>query len=376
MFATGNQAHLRSLTSLRFVAAGLVVIFHLSTYIPNFPMLGRLMGAGYVGVTFFFVLSGFVLTYSMDPDASTSRFYRRRFARIYPVHLLFVVVAMLPFSAAPNWSALPANVLLLQAWSPDDAVVRSFTGVSWSLSCEMFFYAAFPFVARFLWRVRHPIVASALLLAGAAGIGAALHVRGPDWGLLLFHLPAFRFVEFACGALAATAVMRGNAPRVRMRWASASLTVSYVVVLFCPTFTGYHLEDRWALTLAMVPSFVAVIIACAHLDLAAAPSPLRSRLMVSLGQWSFCVYMAHPLILALTAPLLASPLPLGAALGCLLAVMAVIGVSFVLYETFERPLERLLRGPGPQRLSDMDVLEPVTIVGQSSVRVSPPLVSD
>ncbi|MGO4360844.1 acyltransferase family protein [Terrabacter sp. RAF57] len=373
---TESSAHLRSLTSLRFIAAALVVLFHLASYIPNFPLLGRLMGAGYVGVTFFFVLSGFVLTYSSDVKANATRFYRRRLARIYPVHLLFIVVAMLPFSAPPKWSALPTNVLLLQAWSPDDAVVRSFSGVSWSLSCELFFYAVFPLIVGSLWRVRRPFLTSAAVVASAGAIGVAVQLHSAEWGQLLFHLPAFRVVEFACGALAATAVMRGAAPRVRMRWAVASLVLSYLVVLFVPVFTGYRLEDRWALTLAMAPSFVALIVTCAHIDIAAAPSPLRSHLMVSLGQWSFCVYMAHPLVLAITAPLLASPSAIGVALGSFLVMSAVLGVSYLLYSTFERPLERLMRGAGPARLSDECEPEAAGIGVHSGLPVTKALVSD
>ncbi|WP_323097579.1 acyltransferase [Intrasporangium sp. YIM S08009] len=340
------------MTSLRFVAAMLVVVFHLSVYLSPLPFLGQLMRAGYVGVTFFFVLSGFVLTYSWDSEARATRFYRRRFARVYPVHLFFVVVAMLPFNPTPNWAALPANVLLVQSWSPDDAVARSFTGVSWSLSCELFFYAVFPLLVRWLMRVRGPLAMSALLVVLAGATGVALQTSGSEWGLWLFHLPAFRIVEFICGALAATAVMRGTAPRVRVRWASSSVAISYLGILILPVLIGYRLEDQWGLSLAMVPGFVALIVACAHLDLARAPSPLRSRTAVSLGQWSFCIYMAHPAAIAVTRPLLTSPSPLGAVLGCLLVAMTVIGVSYLVYTTYERPLERWLRGSDDVRVSD------------------------
>src|SRR6478736_4236025 len=127
--------HLPSLTSLRFVAAALVLVHHLVIYAPTLTVVSQLASIGYVGVTFFFVLSGFVLTWAWSPELQARTFYRRRFARVYPVHLLFVVVSA--FSERLDWGALPANVSLLQAWSPDDTVVRSFSGVSWSLSCEL-----------------------------------------------------------------------------------------------------------------------------------------------------------------------------------------------------------------------------------------------
>lgn len=346
------SAHLRSLTSLRFAAAILVVVFHLSLVAPGLGGIGRLAAAGYVGVTFFFVLSGFVLTYSWDIDATTSRFYRRRFARIYPVHLLFIALAIVPWGAAPNWGTLPTNLLLLQAWSPDDAVVRSFSGVSWSLSCELFFYAVFPLLVRVMWRwVRRPLVVGAASIALALAIGVGMQRHDPEWGTWLFHLPAFRMVEFVAGSLAAMAMTRGWVPRLRVRWAGVFVVVSYLSVLVLPVAIGYRFEDRWALSLAMVPSLVMLIAVNAHVDLVGAPSPLQSRTLVSLGQWSFCIYMAHPLVLGLTEPLLGAAGVFGSLLGCTLVVLTVVGVSFVLHVVVERPLERRLRGASDLRTS-------------------------
>jgi peptidoglycan/LPS O-acetylase OafA/YrhL len=271
---------------------------------------------------------------------------------------------------------LPANALLLQSWSPVDAVARSFSSVSWSLSCEFFFYATFPLLVRWLWRVRRPIATAVVLVVLAFGVGVALQLRSPGWGLWLFHLPAFRIVEFACGALAATAVMRGWRPRLRMRWAAVSVVVSYLTVLLLPLAIGYRMEDRWALTLVMVPSFVALIATCAHVDIVGAPSPLQGRTMVSLGQWSFCIYMAHPVVITLTMPLLGSPSLPGSALGCVLVVLAVVGVSFVLYVTFERPLERWLRGPADVRASGEGSTAPSSVMPAPALPVPKTLATD
>lgn len=345
------NVHLRSLTSLRFVAAMLVLVFHLSVYANGLDPWGRIAAAGYVGVTFFFVLSGFVLTYSYNVGTPTLQFYRRRFARIYPVHLLFLVVAMTPLAAPPNWAALPLNFTLLQAWSGDDRVVRSFSGVSWSLSCEVFFYAVLPLVARVVAKVRRPLRLAGLLLFGAFVVGLALHRTDPAWGHRLFYFPAFRLVEFVVGCLAAVAMRQGWVPALRMRWACAGVVASYLAVLVLPSFVGHHVDGRWALTLTMVPSLVILISVCARVDLVGAPSTLQKGLFVSLGQWSYCIYMTHPVVIGLTLPLLASSQLLYALAGTLLVVMAVVGVSFVVHVACERPAERLLRGKGYRRVS-------------------------
>jgi peptidoglycan/LPS O-acetylase OafA/YrhL len=373
--SAANPAHLRSLTGLRFIAASLVVVHHLSIYALGLGLLGKLAAPGYVGVSFFFVLSGFVLTFSWDSDASAGRFYRRRFARVYPVHLLFVVVAMLPLSPPPNWSALPANLLLVQSWSPDLAVARSFSGVSWSLSCEMFFYAVFPWVVRHLWRVRWPLLLSGVLVAAAMATGVVVQSHSAPAAMWIFQLPAFRVVEFTCGALAAVAVMRGWAPRLNVWWSGVLVLTSYLTILVLPVVVGYHLEDRWAFTLAMVPSFVALVSACAHRDLEGKPSALGGRAFVTLGQWSFGIYMAHPIVLSLTAPLLAAPTVLGALLGCSLVALTIAGVSFAVYVGFERPLERRIRGKDAPRVSDMELADELSPAPEAAV-VRPKVLHD
>src|SRR6476661_8419173 len=86
-------------------------------------------------------------------------------ARVYPLHLFMVVVVLLATpSVDMSWRALPANLTLTQAWFPDVYVVFSFAGVAWSLSCEAFFYALFPFVNQWAAKMRRPLrVASAVV---------------------------------------------------------------------------------------------------------------------------------------------------------------------------------------------------------------------
>ena len=96
-----SPSRLPSLTGMRFIAAALVFFFHsfaISPLASQFGMAnaGLLIGpAGYIGVTFFFVLSGFVLTWSARRSDTTLAFWRRRFFKIYPTYLLTFLVALL-----------------------------------------------------------------------------------------------------------------------------------------------------------------------------------------------------------------------------------------------------------------------------------------
>jgi peptidoglycan/LPS O-acetylase OafA/YrhL len=149
---------LHALTSLRFFAAAMIVLFHSQGYFGAIAPLQRFTLTQ--GVCFFFVLSGFILTYaypSLD-GRGVQRFLVSRLARIVPLHLaaLLLYVLLLPawyrdsVSSATHGAGL-LTAFLMQAWVPLYRVQTAFNGVSWSLSAECFFYLCFPFL---LWRWR------------------------------------------------------------------------------------------------------------------------------------------------------------------------------------------------------------------------------
>ncbi len=153
---------LPSLTGLRWIAALLVFGFHAGTMRiiaePDYKaVVDALFTLGLSGVQFFFILSGFVLVWSARDGDSRRTFWRRRIAKIYPNHLVLWGATLL----VAAWFAdpvLPAaaleNVLLLQAWDPRPGWFYSINTVSWSLSCEFFFYLCLPFALPLLRRAR------------------------------------------------------------------------------------------------------------------------------------------------------------------------------------------------------------------------------
>ena len=184
-----------SLTSLRWYAALLVFFVHVD-FVPFQWTPLNPFEIGYVGVAFFFVLSGFVLTWSSAVVVRSGRFYWRRFARIYPAHIAtFAIVGL----AAVAWhlpkvgylSAL-MNITLTQAWWPGYRMVETWNGVSWSLSAEAFFYLCFP--AILIWVRRATPRAAACVVFGAliAGLAAMLvlrHTFGLNGGATAYFNP-------------------------------------------------------------------------------------------------------------------------------------------------------------------------------------------
>ncbi|MEM8553784.1 MAG: acyltransferase [Pseudomonadota bacterium] len=163
------RSNLDPLTSLRFFAA-LAIVFH---HIEGVIWLERGVFHPYVlgnGVSFFFVLSGFVLHYSYADRMSEvgwHRFILMRFMRIWPAHVAVLALCGLwivapgfenQLRALSDWQE--AQIwLLLHAWNSDRAVFWGLNGPSWSISAELFFYSCFPLMVLLLARLRWALFA-------------------------------------------------------------------------------------------------------------------------------------------------------------------------------------------------------------------------
>jgi peptidoglycan/LPS O-acetylase OafA/YrhL len=137
------------LTGLRFFAALLVFLSHVN-FSGEYAPLHLVFKQGYIGVSFFFVLSGFVLSYSyksriLEKSISKTKYLILRYVRIYPLHWLVSLPVIL--SSIGDKFLTPsitfANLSLFQSWMPAIMFYYSFNAPSWSLSNEMFFYFCF-----------------------------------------------------------------------------------------------------------------------------------------------------------------------------------------------------------------------------------------
>ena len=179
------KGELRGLTSFRFVAAFYVFLFHVQIRAPlaGDGPVADFLKEGAVGMTLFFMLSGFILAYVYGRDRIDIEDYAvNRFARIYPVYLVAAALA-LPWLINQTYDSgsflvsslqflvlFVSGILMLQAWLP-----HSFTywnnPASWSLSCEAFFYALFPA----FWHIFGKTSArAALIMLAVCAIGGSV----------------------------------------------------------------------------------------------------------------------------------------------------------------------------------------------------------
>ncbi|MEH1125120.1 acyltransferase family protein [Micromonospora sp. CPCC 206061] len=349
--ADTTAGRLPSLTGLRFVAAFLVFGFHVHIEHIMAPGAVRttmewLFGQGAVGVSFFFVLSGFVLTWSARESDTATRFWRRRIAKIYPNHmatwLVALGVAVVTGAGAGLAIALP-NLLLVQGWSPDIDVFFGLNTVSWSLACEAFFYALFPLLfaglRRLPGRTLWPAATIALAAIWAVPLVAQLlPAEHRYWAIWIF--PLARTPEFIAGMVLARIVREGRWPRLGVWPATALAVTAYVTSRWLPD--DYRLVAGTAIPLALLVAAVGAA------DAAGRPTPWRSRRMIWLGEVSFAFYLVHQLALRLIIKVTGVEHSALAAVGITVGALAlaVLG-SWLLYRYVELPGMRLLRPKSP-----------------------------
>lgn len=273
MSPVGTRPPLRGLTGLRALAAAHVVLFHtIGDSGVALPPVGRhVIAHGDMAVSLFFVLSGFVLTYSYaDTTLRVIRggwraFLWARLARIYPLYVvgwMFDLPRGVELFSRLGWvkGCVSASLYLvgLQAWHPRTAT--SWNAPGWSISAEFFFYAAFPLIlwgfAR--WGIVRRVVAVLLLAVASALLGLLVreHVAAEDsaWAHSFQHFwPGNRVWEFALGVVVGGAYVNGyRMPRFAALVAVVSslgfvATSRYVdhVVLSCALRSSPFSFRRW-----------------------------------------------------------------------------------------------------------------------------------
>jgi peptidoglycan/LPS O-acetylase OafA/YrhL len=299
-----NPGKILPLTSVRFLAAIYVVCYHTVDrvfvhYRDLATIHGRLLDLGYVSVSFFFTLSGYILAVSYLPrTVAKGQFWWARFARIYPLFLITLlldapqfligVTKEIGFHAASRvvLVRLIANIFLLQAWLP---ALRGIDWPNWSISVEAFFYLVFPFfitwAARF--RVRNlGVVATAVYLSGMIGVFVSMHAP-ISLDVLKFN-PLLHLHAFVLGIFVGVARAKRN---LNPAYAPALLGVA--VACFALTVTFYaHIPHPLIHDGMLAPAFSCAILALdSHNKVIDAF--LSFKWLVILGEASYGLYLIH-----------------------------------------------------------------------------------
>lgn len=297
---------LKSLTSLRFVAAFWVLTYHFRDHLGlGLGKIG-LVAHGWMGVDLFFTLSGFILAHVYLSEVEGGRFgygrfLQNRLARVYPMHLaalaamlgLFVLAALTGAGvgdpAAFKLADLPAHLLMVHAWGTTEAVGWNFP--SWSISAEWGAYLLFPLIALAVLhhRARPGLtlaMALALCLASyalldrfhlyAPGVGAGFEQMTAQIGLLRI-LPSFLM------GVALYAFGRARPLPAEAAW--PLVLVSAFLIIAVATL------ELWV-GLAWF-GLAGVILGLAETSRHGVDAPMAGKNFVFLGAASYALYMTH-----------------------------------------------------------------------------------
>ncbi|MFF2950915.1 acyltransferase family protein [Kitasatospora sp. NPDC057965] len=356
---------LPSLTGLRFPAALAVFAYHAALPIPTLRFFADDRAeyrftdladqAGGLGVAFFFVLSGFVLTWSARPGDTATGFWRRRLVKIVPNYVVTWALALVLFAGAytPVRTAV-LNLLMVQVWIPDFNTYFSVDPPSWSLGAELVFYLSFPLLHRALRAIRPErlpywiagavaaVVATPglayLLLPDTPGVPGGYGASVSQYWFA-YVLPPVRMVDFALGILVALAVRSGRWRDIGMVWSGVLLVAGYAATRWVP-----YLYAQRALTVLPIALLVA---ATAIADRDGRFTPFRNRTMTWLGEISFAFYLLHFVVLTELRDLLGTRMySTVEGVGLLLLAIAVtVLLSWVLYRLVEAPITRRFSAP-------------------------------
>ena len=301
----------------------------------------NLLGNGYLGVPFFFVLSGFILTHvyqgRLQTREQTRRYGVARLARVYPVYLLALGL-MAIWVPVEDWSlaSLPQFVML-QSWTPawpGGAWFDNWNIAAWTLSIELVFYLTFPLLLAALDRVSISalwgvVVAlcSLLLVFRLPGI-----VRDQDltyeW-MRPIPMPILRYPEFALGVALGLLSRRSAIPSMpRLLYGAMMASVIVLAVSL----------SRWVAPVACILFAVVIALAPGSIGNGVAGKILKGRVFVLLGEASYGLFLLQMPINILCKQVL------GPTAGRFLFIPILIAISILVFKYFEEPLREAIRG--------------------------------
>jgi peptidoglycan/LPS O-acetylase OafA/YrhL len=359
----GTRSFLPAVEGMRACAAIGVVVTHVAFQTGHSSGVdGRLLGRFDLAVAVFFALSGFLLwrghaaaARDLGPRPRTGHYLRSRVVRIMPAYVVAVVVilSLLPDSSHSSLTVWLANLTLTQIYVP-----LTLTGgltQMWSLAVEVTFYVALPVFA-FLAR-RIPVAAR---VPAIAGLGLLSWV----WAWVVPFLPHYRslnnpldwppafFSWFAAGMLLAEWVHSpiGLPHRLaRRRVLMAVIAVSgYLVAaspLAGPAGLALGSASQFAVKMAMGAVVAFALVAPLVLDRPDTPHRLLgSTLMVTLGRWSYGLFIWHLAALDMVFPVIGT-FPFSGRMPTVLVLTLIFGfaIAAVSYALVESPCREALR---------------------------------
>ena len=348
-----------TLTSLRFFAILGVFLSHLG-FISNTPKYKGLFDnyfyEGYIGVTFFFILSGFVLSYNYLnkfktlSGSSKWKFTEKRIFKIYPLHFItFLISVPLIFKEIlreplKNFILALVNLMLLQSFIPITRIYFSYNAVSWNLSVFMFLYLLTPYLLYLVNKIteKYKIKFSLFCIFILYILGIVISYIFKDnafnhW--IIYISPFFRLIDFSIGLLLGGIYIyfkEINKSKLFFSCYEIIATLGLVILfMFHKQVAQVYRYDVY-----YVPIMCMIIFVFAF-QKGVISKILKNNKFVYLGQISFSFYMIHRLVISYIFHL--NKLNYKPVLMSVICFVTSILAASILYKYVENPIKNKVR---------------------------------
>nr|DAP94913.1 MAG TPA: putative acyltransferase [Caudoviricetes sp.] len=334
-----NKSHILPLTSIRFFAAIFVLFSHLD-FFKNTPFDFIYVKEGFIGVTLFFILSGFVLSYSyqeklLDGEKNKFDFYTARIARIYPLHLLTLLFTLLFLYQNESVKEILSNIFLLQALIPKASYYFSLNAPSWSISVELFFYFLFPFL---ITRSSNTLIKVTIFILILKILLSEINISEKAIHAYIYISPILRLPDFIIGVLI-----------FRLRFNKLNLNIpTYQVIIFqilsislflIFIYYSYMVNIAYRFDIYYIIPMSVLIISLSYSN-GFITKVLSHKTLVLLGESSFSLYMIHQLIIRFS---IENRIFFGSDFYMLLSILtiSILGSIFI-YKYYELPMKKIV----------------------------------
>ena len=348
---------INQITFTRFIAALTVVFFHYGSH--AFPAtlswLTESVTAGPIAVNYFYVLSGFIMAIAYyQPHAAKPlnkrKYWIARFARIYPVYLVALLLMAVASSRelVDNPLALPLHLSMLQAWIPGYPMTLNNPG--WSLSVEAFFYLCFPFLLALIYRTGLKYLAVLCIVLWLitqyillTGINSSEYTGKSLLHDFVYYHPLMHINAFIAGLLCGV-VYKNNAESLKSPnpvWLFSSLILIVLLLELRPYFESI-LGFKLAYTNGLIaPAFLLFIWLLASTK-GRIQVALSHPVLILLGEASFSLYILQKPVFGLYNRILEPRLKFGDLADFYTALILLIILSIASYKLFETPARALI----------------------------------
>lgn len=344
------------LTFTRFIAALGIVFFHYySLHYPfNIPFIQKFVHFSYIFVTYFFLLSGFILVVSRKtPKINIKSYVYGRIGRIYPVYVFSMLLTIGLLIIKTNHSTqLDINQLLLEifmihAWIPIYAG-GAYNYPDWSLSVEIFFYASFPLLLNLITNISTPKKIILAFLVYFASLFVTNYCLRQNYSeLFIYYFPLLHLSSFIIGMIGAMIFKKYYTFLLLKKTLihTASLGAFIVLAIFISTDNPFVLS--YSRNTLLAPFFLLVIYSLA-LSKGFLTTLFTKTIFIYLGEISYSIYILQCPIMILLKDVIGETFNIGnGKIHQLLYLPALLIFSALTYKYIEVPSRTFFKKLSP-----------------------------